>query len=383
MARQPFDDKVCSFLNSLSSALLRNPVVRDYPDIVTFAFFCRKANITKLAEFYSGRINSRIGRGIAFHVAPSNVPINFAYTLVAGLLAGNACIVKASSKDFPQTRIIAQEINNLEKDLYPELKGYTTVVIYNRDNVTATNYFSSVCDVRVIWGGDATVKEIRHSELSPRSFDVTFADRYSLCVINAEQLLELKDISELIHAFYNDTYFFDQNACTSPRLIYWVGDEDAIGKAQTIFWAGVQDYIKNRYTIEPVIAVDKYMQMCRSILKFEGASVNHMNDNRIIRVELKNLDKSIVDYRSAGGFFLEYADRDINALAGIVDEKYQTITYYGEAPETIKNLILKEGLYGIDRIVPIGKSADFNLLWDGYDLIETLSRTIVNILPYR
>jgi hypothetical protein len=29
---------------------------------------------------------------------------------------------------------------------------------------------------------------------------------------------------------------------------------------------------------------------------------------------------------------------------------------------------------GIDRIVPIGKTTDFNLIWDGYDLINVLSR---------
>ena len=34
---------------------------------------------------------------------------------------------------------------------------------------------------------------------------------------------------------------------------------------------------------------------------------------------------------------------------------------------------------GVDRFVPLGKSMDFTLVWDGYDLITTLSR-IVNII---
>jgi len=31
---------------------------------------------------------------------------------------------------------------------------------------------------------------------------------------------------------------------------------------------------------------------------------------------------------------------------------------------------------GIDRIVPIGKTTDFSLTWDGFNMIETLSRKI-------
>ena len=29
-------------------------------------------------------------------------------------------------------------------------------------------------------------------------------------------------------------------------------------------------------------------------------------------------------------------------------------------------------LLGIDRVVPFGKTTDFDLIWDGYDLIYTL-----------
>lgn len=44
------------------------------------------------------------GRGVAFHIAPSNVAVNFAFSLAAGLLTGNANIVRLSSKPFPRPR---------------------------------------------------------------------------------------------------------------------------------------------------------------------------------------------------------------------------------------------------------------------------------------
>ena len=34
---------------------------------------------------------------------------------------------------------------------------------------------------------------------------------------------------------------------------------------------------------------------------------------------------------------------------------------------------------GIDRVVPIGQALNFDTLWDGYDLIRMLTRTVVII----
>ena len=34
------------------------------------------------------------------------------------------------------------------------------------------------------------------------------------------------------------------------------------------------------------------------------------------------------------------------------------------------------GVRGVDRIVPMGKTMDFDLIWDGYDLVSRLTRTV-------
>jgi len=41
-----------------------------------------------------------VGRGVAFHIVPSNVPVNYAYALFTGLLCSNANVVLVPSKDF-------------------------------------------------------------------------------------------------------------------------------------------------------------------------------------------------------------------------------------------------------------------------------------------
>ena len=55
---------------------------------------------------------------------------------------------------------------------------------------------------------------------------------------------------------------------------------------------------------------------------------------------------------------------------------YPTLSYYGFTKEKLTNVIRKIEPSGIDRIVPIGRTMDFSLVWDGYELINTLSRRV-------
>ena len=117
----PYDATACDFLDSLSRKLMADVQAKQYPDFITFAFWCRKANIKKLKK-ESDQSYLRLGVGICFHITPSNVPINFAYSFAFALLAGNANIVRVPSKDYPQTEIVCRLINNLfKKEKYSKI----------------------------------------------------------------------------------------------------------------------------------------------------------------------------------------------------------------------------------------------------------------------
>ena len=187
----PFAEETIEQLNALSVALLRDPHARQYPDVMTFGFFCRKASLLKLKEQHS-HTELRLGRGVVFHIAPSNVPVNFAYSMVAGLLAGNSNVVRVSQKNFPQVDIIVKHMREIGMER-------VTVVRYTHESA-ANEAFSSKCDVRVIWGGDATIATIRKNALPARAFDICFADRYSLAVINADKLPQSDKLCEFVKA---------------------------------------------------------------------------------------------------------------------------------------------------------------------------------------
>lgn len=370
----PFSDEVIEFLNILSGTLMKDRMSRLYPDIITFAYFCRKANLLKLKNQYIREGELRLGRGVLFHIAPSNVPINFGYSLVAGLLAGNINVVRVSSKLFAQVDIIIKHMNELlESGLYDEVANRIALVRYDRMS-GANAYFSSIANVRVIWGGDATIQTIRQNILPARSFDVCFADRYSIAAINPKAIMEAldADMKKLAEAFYNDTYLFDQNACSAPHTIFWLNDACLV-EAKDKFWSAVHEHVSAKYQLQAVMSVDKltafYRQAACMDIKEEV-----MPDNVIVRAELSELPKNIEDFRCACGYFSEKTIETLEDIAPIVTIKYQTLGYYGFDKDTLVTFVRTNRFLGLDRVVPIGETTTFALTWDGYNLIDTFTR---------
>jgi len=373
---KPFSEEVINYLNALSVLLNKTPNVREYPDVVTFAFFSRKANLYALEEKYGKENDIRLGRGIVFHIAPSNVPVNFAYSLISGMLSGNNNIVRVPSKNFEQVNIICNAIQKLGKDpKYQSVSSRIALIRYDRSS-SATAVFSSHCDARIIWGGDETIHHIKTNKIPPRAFDVSFADRYSLCAINADAYIEEPNPEKVALGFYNDTYLFDQNACTSPHLIIWLGNKENIEASKIVFWEKLHTLLKSRYLVQPVIAVDKLTSFYHQAMHMQGIKKTVTEDNLIWRVELNELSKDIDEFRCTSGYFSEYTARSLSEIAEIINQKYQTLCYYGIEREEFIQFINQTKVKGIDRIVPIGSTSDFSLTWDGYNLIEQLSRII-------
>ncbi len=374
-----FSDQAIAFLDALSVALNKDLETKEHPDVATFAFFCRRANLTQLKKDYTQTDNGRLGKGLVFHVAPSNVPVNFAYSMVCGILAGNINVVKVPSKQTKQATIIFKAILTLSRE--PQYQQYTSRLIllsYHRKN-SATAYFSSLCDARVIWGSDATIHEIRKQGLPAHGVDIAFGDRYSLCVINADAYMNEGSPENIATRFYNDTYLFDQNACTSPHLVVWVGSDKNIEIAKDMFWGNLHRLVKAKYKLAPAVAVGKLAAFYEQATHLEGVRKIAMPDNLIWRIKLSHLPKDIDQYQCAGGYFAEYDAASIFELVSIINSKYQTLTYYGIQKEDLTKLTTAIKSSGVDRMVPIGQSSNFSLTWDGYNMIDELSRKRVLI----
>src|SRR5690606_36504504 len=123
----------------------------------------RKASLKRLKDTVQADIGDRIvvPRGLAFHIAPSNVDSIFVYTWFISLLAGNLNVVRVSSRESVQTRILVDTLNAvLARPEHEAIARRALLVQYDPDPLI-TRQFSDACQIRVIWGGDQTVAQIR------------------------------------------------------------------------------------------------------------------------------------------------------------------------------------------------------------------------------
>ena len=222
--------------------------------------------------------------------------------------------------------------------------------------------FLSYCDVRLVWGGDQTIDEIRKAPLPPTVFEMTFANKYSLAVIDAESLVNTDDMrrQRLADAFYNDAYWFAQMACSSPRMIVWLSrDCHTTQQARDLFWPLLQqrmdtgdlgldmsDYVNKRVSID-------------SLALHEQVQVEQSPSKDISRVWLPKpeIHKKL---HCGAELFFESAIAELEELLPLLSRKIQTVSYAGISSECWRDFLTKNNVSGIDRIVPIGQALDFD-----------------------
>jgi hypothetical protein len=375
-----FDPQVIQFLRELSSSILSDPLSRSHGDVIAFAFWIRPSNLDSAIEKYAKESN-RTGYGMCMHIAPANVPLNFAYSLVCSLLAGNRNIVRVPSRKFPQIDFLLDRMRKiLATEEYRVVAHAISIVRYEK-NDSVTRDLLNFSNLKVVWGGDNTIKQIRSIPTPAHCKEVVFPDRKSVSIIDEKSLLGLSESDHfaLAEKFYTDTYLFDQNACSSPRLVFWISSPDnSVGKER--FWSVLSDIVKSRYLLEPGNLVLKFTELAMMIVTADMKKTVGGPGELLSRFEYPEQDGSLSSQlTNRFGTFFEHDLGDLDELIPMLDHGIQTVTYFGIEPEKIVEFVIRNKVKGVDRIVPIGKALDFDFIWDGYDLPKTLSRVVTFI----
>lgn len=364
---------ILEFLHETSRRVLNDKSVRAYPDLVTFGYFCRKANLERILTSVSSR-EHRFGWGTILHIAPSNIPINFAYSLLMGLLPGNSNIVRLPSKKYPQNQILLDILEQtLKEDKFRELQ-YSIIFCRTHRNSLELQKCVSQVDGLVVWGGDATVNEFRKLFKKPRCVEVYFPNRVSSAVLHAQNYLELSADArmKLARGFYNDTYLVDQNACSSPSTVFWIGDEDQVETAKTIFWSELQSILDKEYKLDPVARIDKMLDILRINVESHHVVNVAQHSRDIWLVKEPNVRHQVLRF----GTFLELRVMDLDDIYPYIRKNEQTLCFFGVEGDQIFNMLKRHPEAMVDRIVPIGKALDIGIQWDGKSVLETLARKI-------
>ncbi len=368
-----FDENIILLLNEISKEILNNKTCKKFPDLITFGFWCRKSNIIKILNNYNF-FKNRMGRGTVLHIAPSNVPTNFAYSMVFGLLSGNNNIVRLPSKNFIQVKILCEILKKLStKKFYKKSFNRLLLIKYENSDLISSELSQNV-EARIIWGGDITVNKFKTFKTKPRCIDLAFANRYSISLIDSNKLAKLNpsNLSSLTKKFYNDSYTMDQFGCSSPNSIFWLGKNNFAKKK---FWFELSKIVNREYDLDLSGANKKISNLMNFTLNRKRNFKLNIKNFNLITLKSKKLNFDNFENINFGTFFEIDLD-NINQLKEYTSEKLQTITYYGIDFEIIKKFIINNRVKGIDRIVPVGRAFDLTPEWDGVDIIATLSRTI-------
>ncbi len=372
---ETFDKVVIIFFNDLYKLLNKKKIINAYPELLFLKFWLRPGNLNLIYKNSFDKLNFRARLGCIFHIAPSNTPLNFFYSLFFGLVAGNINIVRLPSKDYDSLKIFLSCLKKIiSKKKFKIISDHIFFVKYEK-SLKYTEYLSGFCDMRVIWGGDNTINSIRKIPINPKTREITFPDRVSIAILDLKKykFLNIVEKQKLIKKFYGDLFFVDQNACTSPQIIFWVNGFSE--NVRNDFWERIEDHAKKKYDLPEIATLDK-------LNKFYEDSLNLNISNKInlhslcYRLNIKKFPRNIDSLKGRWGYFYEFNLKKINNLNLILHSKMQTCVYFGITKKEILDVVMKNKSNAIDRIVPVGQAHNFDGYWDGYDLFKSMTRII-------
>ena len=371
-----FDSRVMDFISNFRESLISFNSSRN-SELSALIFYLRRANIEKIklnSNFSHEKIY--VNRGIAYHICPSNVPTTFAYSFIWGLVSGCINIIKIPSVNDPaKEKILKSLIELSERKENKDIFSHNLILNYDKKS-SNTEYLSSISDVRIAWGSDHTIEDLKKNKTKPNNHDIFFPDRISACIISENEFNVLSEdqIVSLAKRFVRDFADYNQLACSSPSFVIWVGDEKFADK-KIQFWSEVSKEVSQK-KIGPEISglrISKTIELMAS--GFLPASYAQSDwEIKILRSSSNSL--KFLDVTCGYGNFIEYTVQGLNLVFEESQHRLQTITYFGFSKELLQELSFKQKFQGIDRIVPIGSALDLENIWDGFNIVHEMVKEI-------
>jgi hypothetical protein len=376
---EPFAATRMDTLNRLSGALLADPVLRRDPASVSVAYWLRRAQLARLAQEHTRRAEAepevvRVPVGRVLHLAPSNVDTLFIYSWALAYLCGNASVVRLSQDMGIVVQALLRVLESTAAE-DEELRESNRFITYGHDD-EITSALSAWCAHRVIWGGDQTVAAIRPLPLPAHASERVFGSKYSFAVVDATRYREAPadERERVASGFFNDLFWFDQMACSSPHVVFWVGTREVADTAARDFERVLQAEIARRGFQPPVASAVQRRTYAFGLAASADVSVV-LEHAGFVAVHLRDraaLDKDVC----GGGLFRHLAVDDLADLLPFVDEGDQTLTHWGFSPEALRGFAHDAGARGLDRLVPIGQALAFDVVWDGFHLVDDMLRRV-------
>jgi hypothetical protein len=368
------------------------PIHNQFPgsDLAFIAGWCRKANLIAMLESglstrrmldefvcqtaRSDRAYQVFPKGLAVHWMAGNVPTLGLLSLICGILTKNANLIKVASDtdDFlAQLLCILADVRKDSPQGGRKIARTVAVIRYDRSNTVIGAQISREADVRIFWGSDDAVHNLRKLPAKLHSTDLVFANKTSLMVIDAE-MLKNGDMATIARRVATDISVFEQKACASPHTLFLESTDDQL---LAVFAQKLKRALENILRTLPKLTPSPTESTAILNLRaqydmFHNAWYSEGLEYSILHDDLFQIGPPIGNRT----LFLRRVD-NLEHLTDLITADVQTIGIFAP-PERYETLTALYARQGVHRFARIGLMTHFELPWDGYMLSHNLVRWV-------
>ena len=111
-------------------------------------------------------------------------------------------------------------------------------------------------------------------------------------------------------------------------------------------------------------------------MKIEGTKLENHKNNKLFVIDINVADHNVMEFKTGGGFFFQYECASLEELVPFLRKQCQTVAVLGIEKNDVVSLVKKHGVRGVDRVVDLGDTMGLEFVWDGYKMIESMSRLV-------
>jgi len=240
-----------------------------------------------------------------------------------------------------------------------------------------TAALSAHADMRILWGGDETIRTLRRIPIPPFAKEIVFPDRFAFAAFYSEAFLSATEDEKqnVIKNLYNDIYWYDQLACSSPKVCVWVGTKEQDAEASAEVYNKLQKLVREkRYTLSLGLALQKETYLYSMALELPHMDVQRFS-NELTVVKLNQFDDKCRQH-CGSGLLYHLEVENLSHLGEMIGAQDQTLVYYGFEKQILYKFARELNGKGLVNIVPVGQALNFDYLWDGYNLLAELTKCI-------
>jgi hypothetical protein len=400
-------ESICSYpsealieiIHEYGKMLGRKRELLKYEGVPFLSLWLKKENIRKILrvnfketqclddfiELEGGKYVKAQPRGIVCHFMAGNVPTLSIFSLIQALLCKNVNLLRVP---FESVKVVLELLKPLldikisfeGKQYYGRDLLKSTSIIYFPSSDKALNEEMSLgADVRIIWGGEVAVNSITVLPKKTTCKDIIFGPKYSFAVFD-RSIMESSGLSKTFDSLAQDIISFDQNACSSPQILFIERSSLSLKEAGVLLSESLEKIAK-RYPNNSIS-----QSTLARILNKRGEYLLSTDKDIICNKDLQYtvlMDRNLSLEEPVNGrtIFLKEVE-DILDVCKLITSRIQTIGIASEDNDKMRNFANRVSLRGVNRIVKVGCMSFFDSPWDGILLMNELVKWTTLVIAF-